>query len=184
MTPEVKARTTPPPGHGGGGTMGGRAAAARPETHGHGGGDVPSSHFGHELLRGSSTSRWVKALGQTGGIGALDRLGRRADTRLCALRRCTVRPLRSPVPSLCGTSPDDAGSPLRGTLDTEWTSGPTGPWINEAYLQPEASALPPARAWSRDACLGRGQQQFSHGLKDMQDMHRFKLQRCIRLPHN
>ena len=62
VTPEVTARTTPPPGHGGGGTMGGRAAAARPETHGHGGGDVPSSHFGHELLRGGSTSRWVKAL--------------------------------------------------------------------------------------------------------------------------
>ena len=132
------------------GRWGGRAAAARPGTHGHGGGDVPPFHFGHGLLRGSSTSRWVKALGQTGGIGALDRLGRRADTRLCALRRCTVRPLRSPVPSLCGTSPDDAGSPLRGTLDTERTSGPAGPWINEAYLQPEASALPPARAWSRD----------------------------------
>ena len=31
---------------------------------------------------------------------------------------------------------------------------------------------------------GRGPPLFSHGLKDMQDVHRFKLQRCMRLPDN
>jgi hypothetical protein len=43
-----------------------------------------------------------------------------------------------------------------------------------------AGFAPPDCGWGYGP--GRGPPLFCHGLKDMQDMHRFKLERCIRLP--